>query len=312
MKLAFVFPGQGSQTVGMLNSFVDNATVQNTLRTADDLLKESLSGLIANGPVENLGLTENTQPAMLVASVGMYRAWLEIGGQQPELLAGHSLGEYSALVAAGVLSFEDAVPLVRFRARAMQSAVPVGIGGMAAVLGMEAAAVMQHCQAISKEGHVLEAVNFNAPDQTVIAGHTAAVAEAAEIMKAAGAKRVVILPVSAPFHASLLKPAADQLAVQMQGIHFNPPAIPVIHNVDCALKQSPDDIRAALSLQACSAVQWVKTIQTMSSMGVTHIVECGPGKVLAGLIKRIAPEITVMNIYDQKSLEQTQQILQST
>ena len=300
-KFAFVFPGQGSQAIGMLNGFADNVVVQQTLAEASDALQFDLAKLIADGPKEELDLTTNTQPVMLTAAVAMYRAWIAAGGAIPALVAGHSLGEYSALVAAGVIPFKDAVPLVRFRAKAMQEAVPVGQGGMAAILGLSDADVLAVC-AEAAQGDVVEAVNFNAPAQVVIAGHKAAIERACEIAKAKGAKRALVLPVSAPFHSSLLKPASDRLREYLAGVAFSAPQIPLINNVDVAIVSDVDGIKDALVRQAANPVRWVESVQKMAVEGVTDVVECGPGKVLAGLTKRINGELTGHAIVDQASL----------
>jgi [acyl-carrier-protein] S-malonyltransferase len=300
-NFAFVFPGQGSQAVGMLNGFADNAVVQQTLAEASDALQFDLAKLIAEGPKEDLDLTTNTQPVMLTAAVAMYRAWLDAGGPKPSVVAGHSLGEYSALVAAGVIAFKDAVPLVRFRAKVMQEAVPVGRGGMAAILGLSDADVLAAC-AEAAQGEVVEAVNFNAPAQVVIAGHKAAIERACEAAKAKGAKRALPLPVSAPFHSSLLKPASDRLREYLADLNFSAPQIPLINNVDVAIVNDVDSIKDALVRQAANPVRWVESVQKMAEMGVRDIVECGPGKVLAGLTKRINGELTGHAIIDQASL----------
>ncbi|BBF24001.1 ACP S-malonyltransferase [Sutterella megalosphaeroides] len=302
MRIAFVFPGQGSQSVGMLSGFAGNVTVEGVLARADAALGFSISNLIAEGPAETLGLTVNTQPAMLAASVAFYEAWLAAGGRKPDVTAGHSLGEYSALTAAGVFTLEDAVRLVRFRAEAMQSAVPVGTGGMAAVIGLTDEEVLAACEEARSVGPV-EAVNFNAPGQVVVAGEKAALARAIECVKARGARRAIELPVSAPFHSSLLKPAAERLAERLAETPVSAPSFPVIANVDAELHTTPDAIRAKLAAQAASAVQWVKTIERMKADGVTDVVECGPGKVLVGLVRRIAPEMNVHSLYDQASLD---------
>lgn len=307
-KFAFVFPGQGSQAIGMLNGFADNALVQQTLAEASDALQFDLAKLIAEGPKEELDLTTNTQPVMLTAAVAMYRAWIAAGGEIPALVAGHSLGEYSALVAAGVISFKDAVPLVRFRAMAMQEAVPVGQGGMAAILGLSDADVLAVC-AEAAQGDVVEAVNFNAPAQVVIAGHKAAIERACEIAKAKGAKRALTLPVSAPFHSSLLKPASDRLREYLAGLAFNAPQISLINNVDVAIAGDVDSIKDALVRQAANPVRWVESVQKMAAGGVTDVVECGPGKVLAGLTKRINGELTGHAIVDQASLDAVLELL---
>lgn len=305
MKFAFVFPGQGSQAVGMLDVFADSAIVRETLQEASDALNQDLGKLIAEGPADELNLTTNTQPVMLSAAYAVYRAWQQAGGPQPAIVAGHSLGEYTALVAAGVLAFRDAVPLVRFRAQAMQSAVPVGEGGMAAVLGLDDDAVRAVCAEASAAGGVVEAVNFNAPSQVVIAGHKAAVEKACEIAKAKGAKRALPLPVSAPFHSSLLKPASDQLREYLANVKLNAPAIPVVNNVDVAFETDPAKIRDALVRQAAGPVRWVECVQAIAAQGATHLIECGPGKVLAGLTKRIDGNLVGASITDPRSLEET-------
>ncbi|NSX06581.1 ACP S-malonyltransferase [Cupriavidus gilardii] len=304
MKFSFVFPGQGSQSVGMLNAFADNPVVRATLQEASDALGQDLARLIAEGPAEELNLTTNTQPVMLTAAVAIYRAWLEAGGPAPSLVAGHSLGEYSALVAAGVIPFADAVPLVRFRAQAMQEAVPVGEGGMAAILGLSDDDVRAACAEASAAG-VVEAVNFNAPAQVVIAGAKAAVDKACDIAKAKGAKRALPLPVSAPFHSSLLKPASDRLRERMAGLTFLAPSIPLINNVDVAIVNDPEAIKDALVRQAAAPVRWVESVQKMAADGVTHVFECGPGKVLAGLTKRIDGNLVGGAIVDPASLQET-------
>ncbi|ANN71300.1 ACP S-malonyltransferase [Bordetella bronchialis] len=302
MKIAFVFPGQGSQSVGMLDAWKGNAAVADTLARASAALSQDLDALIAQGPAEQLNLTTNTQPAMLTAGVAMYQAWLAAGGRRPDIVAGHSLGEYAALTAAQALSLEDAVRLVRIRADAMQAAVPVGTGAMAAVLGLDDDAVRAAC-AQAAQGEVVEAVNFNAPAQVVIAGHKAAVERACEAAKAAGAKRALLLPVSAPFHSSLLEPAAAVLSRALAEATVAAPAIPVVNNVDVATPDDPAAIRDALVRQAWHPVRWVETIQAMKAQGVTHVVECGPGKVLTGLIKRIDGELTGLAITDPASLD---------
>lgn len=301
MRLAFVFPGQGSQTVGMLSGFAGNAVVEDHVRRADEALGFPLSKLIAEGPAETLGLTVNTQPALLTTSVAFYSAWSAAGGPAPEVMAGHSLGEYSALTAAGAFDFEEAVRLVRFRAEAMQSAVPVGVGGMCAVIGLSDEDVEACCREASAVGPV-EAVNFNSPGQVVIAGEKAALQKAIELVKAKGCRRAIELAVSGPFHSSMLKPAAEKLAARLAEVEVRAPRIPVIANVDAAPHGDPDAIRRALALQVASPVQWVKTIRAMADQGVTDVVECGPGKVLQGLIRRIAPEIRCTGFSDEASL----------
>ncbi|AOB30599.1 ACP S-malonyltransferase [Bordetella sp. H567] len=310
MKIAFVFPGQGSQSVGMLDAWKGNAAVADTLARASAALSQDLDTLIAQGPAEQLNLTTNTQPAMLASAVAVYQAWLAAGGRKPEVLAGHSLGEYAALTAAQALSLEDAVRLVRIRADAMQAAVPVGTGAMAAVLGLDDDAVRAAC-AQAAQGEVVEAVNFNAPAQVVIAGHKAAVERACEAAKAAGAKRALLLPVSAPFHSSLLEPAAAVLSRALAEVAVSTPAIPVVNNVDVATPTDPAAIRDALVRQAWHPVRWVETIRAMKAQGVTHVVECGPGKVLTGLVKRIDGELTGLAITDPASLDAALAALQS-
>lgn len=300
-KFAFVFPGQGSQAIGMLNGFAENPVVAAVVQEASDALQFDMGRLIAEGPKEDLDLTSNTQPVMLTAAVATYRAWIAAGGPPPAMAAGHSLGEYSALVAAGVIAFKDAVPLVRFRAQAMQEAVPVGQGGMAAILGLSDEDVRASC-AEAAQGDIVEPVNFNAPAQVVIAGSKAAVERACEAAKARGAKRALPLPVSAPFHSSLLKPASDRLRDYLEGIKFSIPHFPIINNVDVTVVNDPDVIKNALVRQAASPVRWVESVQYMAREGVTHVVECGPGKVLTGLTKRISNELTGEAIFDQASL----------
>ncbi|HWW05013.1 ACP S-malonyltransferase [Collimonas sp.] len=301
-KFAFVFPGQGSQAIGMLSGFADNPVVRDTVAEASEALQFDLGKLIAEGPKEELDLTTNTQPVMLTAAVACYRAWLAAGGKAPALVAGHSLGEYSALVAAGVIAFKDAVPLVRFRAQAMQQAVPVGQGGMAVILGLSDEDVRAVCLAAA-QGEIVEAVNFNAPAQVVIAGHKAAIERACIAAKEKGAKRALPLPVSAPFHSSLLKPASDRLREYMQDLTFAAPQIALINNVDVAIVNDPEAIKNALVRQAASPVRWVETVQKIAVEGVTHVVECGPGKVLAGLTKRINDSLISDMIVDQVSLD---------
>ena len=302
MKFAFVFPGQGSQAVGMLNGFGDNPVVKDTLAEASEAIKVDLAKLIAEGPKEELDLTTNTQPVMLAAAVATWRAWLAAGGAMPALVAGHSLGEYSALVAAGAIRFADAVPLVRFRAQAMQEAVPVGQGGMAAILGLSDEDVRAAC-AEAAQGEVVEPVNFNAPAQVVIAGHKGAVERACDAAKARGAKRALLLPVSAPFHSSLLQPASIRLRDYMAGLTFAVPALPLINNVDVMIINDPESIKDALVRQAASPVRWVETVNKFAVEGITHVIECGPGKVLSGLTKRINGDLTGDAIVDQGSLE---------
>jgi len=301
-QFAFLFTGQGAQAVGMLNGFAGNPVVDQTVQEASDALGFDLQRLIADGPKEDLDLTTNTQPVMLTAAVAVYRAWIAAGGPAPSVVAGHSLGEYSALVAAGVIPFTDAVPLVRFRAQSMQDAVPVGQGGMAVILGLQADDVRAVC-AEAAQGEVVEAVNFNEPTQIVIAGHTAAVERACEIAKAKGAKRAMKLSVSAPFHSSLLKPASDRLREYMRTLTFAAPQIPVINNVDVAVLTDPEQIKDALVRQAAGPVRWVETMQKMAQDGVTQVIECAPSKTLVGMAKRIDPALVGDALTDQAALE---------
>ena len=297
MSIAFVFPGQGSQQVGMMEGFADHPAVQATFAEASEALGDDLWTLVREGPAEALNLTRNTQPVMLTAGIAVWRAWNAVGGATPAYVAGHSLGEYTALVAAGALAFRDAVPLVRFRAEAMQDAVAAGVGAMAAVIGADDAAVAEACREAA-QGEVVEPVNFNAPGQLVIAGNKGAVERAIAAAKARGAKRALMLPVSAPFHSSLLKPAAERLAARLAQVAIGAPAIPVVHNVDVATHAAPDEIRAALARQAASPVRWTETVQWFGAHGVTRLVECGPGKVLAGLARRIDDRITAFALTD--------------
>lgn len=308
-SFAFVFPGQGSQSVGMLDAWGDHPAVVETLKEASDAMGEDLGALIHHGPKEALGLTTNTQPVMLVSAIAAYRAWLAEGGAQPAVVAGHSLGEYSALVAAGVLTLAQAAPLVRFRAAAMQDAVAVGVGAMAAVLGMDAAKVIEGCTQAkasfpSDSGEVVEAVNFNDPAQIVIAGSKAAVEKACEVLKAMGAKRALNLPVSAPFHSSLMKPAAEKLKEKLAATTFAAPQIKVVNNIDVAIETDADRIRDALYRQAFGPVRWVECVQAIKAQGVTMVLECGPGKVLAGMVKRIDADMTGLPVFDPASLAQ--------
>ena len=313
-NFAFVFPGQGSQAVGMLDGWGDHPAVAQTLQEASDPLGEDVGRLIHEGPKEALALTTNTQPVMLVAGVAAWRVWRAEGGALPAAVAGHSLGEYSALVASGVLTLAQAAPLVRLRAAAMQEAVPVGTGAMAAILGLDAAKVIAGCaevtSAMGQNGtEVVEAVNFNDPAQTVIAGSKAAVEKACEVLKAAGAKRALPLPVSAPFHSSLMKPAAEKLRAALATTPLAAPQIPVLNNIDVAVQQDADAIRDALYRQAFGPVRWVECVQALKARGMTHIVECGPGKVLAGLTRRIDAELTGAALYDTATLTEIKELL---
>ncbi|WP_306391816.1 ACP S-malonyltransferase [Telluria beijingensis] len=307
---AFLFTGQGAQAVGMLNGFAGNPVVDQTVQEASDALGFDLKRLIAEGPKEDLDLTTNTQPVMLTAAVAVYRAWIAAGGPVPNVVAGHSLGEYSALVAAGVIPFADAVPLVRFRAQSMQDAVPVGQGGMAVILGLQADDVRAVCLEAA-QGEVVEAVNFNEPTQIVIAGHTAAVERACEIAKAKGAKRAMKLSVSAPFHSSLLKPASDRLREYMRTLPFAAPQIDVINNVDVAVLNDPEQIKDALVRQAAGPVRWVETMQKMAAQGVTQVIECAPSKTLIGMAKRIDANLVGEALVDQAALERVLASMQS-
>ena len=313
---AFVFPGQGSQSVGMLDAWGEHPAVAHTLQEASDALGEDIGRLIKEGPKEALALTTNTQPVMLVAGVAAYRAWLAEGGAAPAVVAGHSLGEYSALVAAEVLTLAQAAPLVRLRAAAMQEAVPVGVGAMAAILGLDAARVIEGCaQAQASFGadsaEVVEAVNFNDAAQTVIAGSKAAVDKACETLKAMGAKRALPLPVSAPFHSSLMKPAAEKLRDKLATLNLAVPRIPVINNIDVAVEDSAERIRDALYRQAFGPVRWVQCVQAIKARGIRTVVECGPGKVLAGMTRRIDAELNGAALYDPATLAEVKGLLAS-
>jgi [acyl-carrier-protein] S-malonyltransferase len=309
-NFAFVFPGQGSQSVGMLDAWGDHPEVTQTLREASEALGEDVARLIHAGPKEQLDLTTNTQPVMLTASIACYRAWLAETGLVPSVVAGHSLGEYSALVAAGALSLAEALPLVRFRAQAMQDAVPVGVGAMAAILGLDAQAVREGCAEVaSATGEPVEAVNFNDPKQTVIAGSKAGVESACETLKARGAKRALLLQVSAPFHSSLMKPAAERLKGRLADTDLVAPKIAVVNNIDVAVETDTAAIRDALYRQAFGPVRWVETVQAIRARGVTHVIECGPGKVLAGLVKRIDADAVSGTVHDPASLADVKGVL---
>lgn len=313
-SFAFVFPGQGSQSVGMLDAWGDHPVVAHTLAEASDALGQDLGLLIREGPKEALALTTNTQPVMLVAGVAAYRVWISETGTAPSVFAGHSLGEYSALVASGVLTLTQAVPLVRLRAHAMQDAVAVGEGAMAAILGMDAIKVIAGCVEATgtfgpNSSEIVEAVNFNDPLQTVIAGSKAAVDAACTLLKSNGAKRALLLPVSAPFHSSLMKPAAEKLKLALADLQLAEPLIPVVNNIDVATQTDASQIRDALYRQAFGPVRWVECIQAIKDSGVSTIVECGPGKVLAGLVKRIDAELTGAALFDPASLEQLKETL---
>jgi [acyl-carrier-protein] S-malonyltransferase len=311
---AFVFPGQGSQSVGMLDAWGAHPIVLETLKEASDALGEDVAKLIHEGPKEALALTTNTQPVMLVAAVAAYRVWMSETGVAPQVVAGHSLGEYSALVAAGALTLAQAAPLVRLRAQAMQEAVPVGVGAMAAILGMDATKVIAGCAEATaamagSDSEVVEAVNFNDAGQTVIAGSKAAVDKACEILKTAGAKRALLLPVSAPFHSSLMKPAAEKLKARLEEIEIATPQIALVNNIDVAVEMDADRIRDALYRQAFGPVRWVECVQAIKARGLTTVVECGPGKVLAGMVKRIDAEMTGAALFDPATLEEVKGLL---
>jgi [acyl-carrier-protein] S-malonyltransferase len=303
MKLAMVFPGQGSQSVGMLQAYAGLPAVTEVIAEARGVLGDEFVELLDKGPAEALNLTLNTQPAMVTAGYAVFRAWRALGGPLPELVAGHSLGEYTALTAAGAIGFADCLPLVRFRAQAMQEAVPEGKGAMAAILNLDDEGVKAAC-AEAAQGETVQAVNFNAPGQVVIAGHKAAVQRAMEACKAKGAKRALPLPVSAPFHSGLMQPAAERLREYLQRVELGAPAIPLINNVDVDTPADPATIKDALVRQAAAPVRWVETIQRMSQSGVTHVLECGPRKILAGLVKRIAPALQGIALSDRAAVEQ--------
>jgi [acyl-carrier-protein] S-malonyltransferase len=306
---SFLFPGQGSQAVGMLNAWGDHAAVRETLREASSVLGLDMARLIAEGPKEQLDLTTHTQPVMLTAGIACYRAWRAEGGSAPAAVAGHSLGEYTALVAAEALTLADALPLVRFRAQAMQEAVPVGQGAMAAILGLDAEAVRAVCEPIGASGDVVEAVNFNDPKQTVIAGSKAGVDKACEALKAAGAKRALLLPVSAPFHSSLMKPAAERLRDRLASVPIATPLMPVVNNIDVATPTDPAAIRDALFRQAFGPVRWVEVVRALRARGLAHLIECGPGKVLSGMVKRIDAEAATATLLDPASLAEVKGLL---
>ncbi|WP_153161510.1 ACP S-malonyltransferase [Zoogloea sp. 1C4] len=308
MNFAFVFPGQGSQSVGMMAAYGDSAVIRDTFAEASAALGEDLWQMVADGPAEVLAQTVNTQPLMLTAGVAVYREWIARGGATPSLVAGHSLGEYSALVAAGALDFQEAVKLVRLRAQAMQEAVPAGEGAMAALLGLDEPAAAEAC-AEAAQGEVVSAANLNSPGQIVIAGARAAVERAMAVAKTKGAKRAVLLPVSAPFHCALMKPAAERLALRLAEIEIKVPAIAVLNNVDVAVETDPARIKDALVRQAYSPVRWIETVQDIARRGATHVFECGPGKVLAGMTKRIEGSLQGGAIADAASLAE---ILQTT
>ena len=310
MRVAVVFPGQGSQAVGMMQGFAESSAAREVFDEASDTLGQDMWKLVAEGPAEEINATVNTQPVMLTAGYAAYRAWQAASGPEPAMLAGHSLGEYTALVAAGAIAFRDALPLVRFRAQAMQDAVPIGQGAMAAILGLDDDAVRAACREAG-QGGVVEAVNFNAPGQVVIAGEKTAVERGVEAAKAKGARRAILLPVSAPFHSSLLRPAAERLAQYLAGVDCKPPRIPVVNNVDVQSETDPQRIRDALARQACNPVRWVEVIRRLFASGITHVAECGPGKVLAGFTRRIEGGLQGYTINDSQSLAQALQALRT-
>jgi [acyl-carrier-protein] S-malonyltransferase len=306
MKFAFVFPGQGSQSVGMMNGYADLPIVQETFAEASDILKQDFWSMVNTGPADDLNLTVNTQPLMLTAGVAVYRAWTSLGGEKPAYLAGHSLGEYTALVVAEVLSFADALTLVRFRAQAMQQAVPEGVGGMAAILGLDDAIIETICRDITSQdnGESLEPANFNSPGQIVIAGHKNAILQGIEMAKSKGAKRAIMLPMSIPSHCSLMKPAADSMRLQLERVAMQSPRIPILHNVDVTSHTGTAAIQEILVQQLVSPVRWVDTIRAFAAAGITHVAECGPGKVLAGLNKRIDQNLQQLALADSEAIRQ--------
>ena len=304
MKIAFVFPGQGSQSVGMMKSFAQLSGVRDTFSEASDAIGHDLWKLTEEGPAEELNLTVNTQPIMLTAGVALHRAWGIDNGPQPAISAGHSLGEYSALVAGGAIDFADAVSLVRFRAQAMQEAVPAGVGAMAAILGLEDEIVRAVCQEASGTNEMVEAANFNSPAQVVIAGNIAAVERAMEVAKGKGAKRAIMLPMSVPSHCSLMRPAAERMRERIKNVRIGTSSVPVLHNADVNSADSADAVRDALVRQLYQPVRWVDTIRAMVSAGATHIVECGPGRVLAALNKRIAPQAQTYSFGDEPAFKE--------
>lgn len=302
MKIAFVFPGQGSQSVAMMAGYAGLAQIDETMAAADAALGAAITALIANGPAEDLNVTTNTQPAMLAADIAVWNAWLAAGGPKPAMVAGHSLGEYAAMVASGSLDFASAMKLVKARSQAMQDAVPAGIGGMAAVLGIEPGPLAEVCEKAS-QGEVVSCCNLNAPGQIVIGGHKTAVERAIVLAKEAGAKRAMLLPMSVPSHCELMRPAAEALASALNAAQFAPPQIAVIHNATVDVAGDAVAIRTVLADQLFKPVRWIETIEKMAAQGVTHIIECGPGKALAGMIKRIAPEVKCLSLADKTSFD---------
>jgi [acyl-carrier-protein] S-malonyltransferase len=306
MKFALVFPGQGSQSVGMMNGYADLPVIQQTFQEASDILKQDLWTMVSNGSADDLNLTINTQPLMLTAGIAVYRAWTDLGGGKPALMAGHSLGEYTALVASEALSFADALALVRFRAQAMQQAVPEGVGGMAAILGLNDDIVAAICRDITSQNteESLEPANYNSPGQIVIAGHKNAILRGIETAKAQGAKRAIMLPMSIPSHCSLMQPAADKMKQQLQQVALQSPKIPVLHNADVKTHSDAANIKEILVRQLTAPVRWVDTIKAFAASGITHVIECGPGKVLAGLNKRIDQNLQQLSLADSEAIRQ--------
>ncbi len=311
MKLAMVFPGQGSQAIGMFDAYGDSPVVQEVVQTGCDVLKQDMARLVREGPAEELSKTTNTQPLMVMAGIAAFRLWQSVGGPMPAVVAGHSLGEYTALVAAGAISYEQCLPLVRLRAQAMQEAVPRGEGAMAAILGLDDDAVRAAC-AEAAQGQVVEAVNFNAPSQVVIAGHAAAVQRASDLAKSKGAKRAVALPVSAPFHSSLMGPAARRLKDYLEQVTITLPSVPVVHNIDARERDSVSAIRQALVEQADHPVLWVDCMRRIAELGASMVAECGPGKVLAPMAKRIDERLSGVALVDRKSIEEAVSNVRST
>lgn len=311
MKLAFVFPGQGSQSVGMMNGYSELAEIQQTFLEASEILHQDIWSLVNNGPVEELNQTLNTQPVMLAAGVAIYRAWINLCGFKPQILAGHSLGEYTALVASEVLDFKDAIELVRFRAQSMQQAVPEGVGAMAAILGLEENVLTTLCKEVTHQTNqeIVEVANLNSPGQIVIAGHKNAVQKAIEMSLPRGAKRAILLPVSIPSHCSLMQSAVEKMQSQLAQKTFNEPKLPILHNADVASHTDTESIKNILTQQLVKPVRWIDTIHSFANQGITHVIECGPGKVLMGLNKRIEPNLQHLSLYDKKSIEQAIEVL---
>lgn len=306
MKLAFVFPGQGSQSVGMMNGYADLPIIQETFAEASDILKQDFWLMVNNGSADELNLTVNTQPLMLTAGIAVYRAWINLGGEKPSLLAGHSLGEYTALVAADVLDFATALELVRFRAQSMQQAVPEGVGGMAAILGLDDDVIRTICKQVTQQsnGKLLEPANFNSPGQIVIAGHKEGVLEGIEMCKAKGAKRAIMLPMSIPSHCSLMQDAAQKMQQQLNQLTLQPPKIPILHNADVSTHSDSNSIKQILVQQLINPVRWVDTVHALAANGISHLIECGPGKILIGLNKRIESNLQHISLTDTDTIKQ--------